>query len=215
MTLAEYCFHPPSSQQGCDPHRRWPTEMASQGNRSSHRYPPWSAKIYHPLFLPGCLPYLNNIRKSKRCIGVMKCIPTWMNMLFLDRVLSILFFLLWRPTSANTSWSCAAMSFSPSREVLSVMCRFRSGHWDARSLIRVTQWSVRRSHCSGPAPSLLLMIMDWAISQMHSWLYYLSVVLSSHLPAAQSAWFLLPIGWLQHLQSCHRDGLVESASGLY
>jgi len=48
------------------------------------------------------------------------------------------------------------------------MYRFQSGLLDSRSLIQVTQQSVRRSHCSGPAPCLLVMLMDWAISQMRS-----------------------------------------------
>jgi len=48
------------------------------------------------------------------------------------------------------------------------MYGFQSRLSDARSLIQVTQWSISRSHCLGPAPCLLLILMDWAISQMCS-----------------------------------------------
>jgi len=48
------------------------------------------------------------------------------------------------------------------------MYHFQSGLVDSRSLIGVTQRSIRRSHCSGPTPWLLMMLMDWAISQMPS-----------------------------------------------
>jgi len=140
--------------------------MAQQGNRSRRRNAPLSAKTCDPRFLPRHLLDLHIIRKSKRSFGVMKYIPTCTSFLFLVGVSSALSFLRRRPTSANSSG--AALSFWPLRLVFSAMYRFQSGLLDPSSLIRVTQRSVRRSHFSGPAPSLLMMLMDWAISQMRS-----------------------------------------------
>jgi len=48
------------------------------------------------------------------------------------------------------------------------MYHVQSGLLDARSLIPVTQQSIRRSHCSGPLRCFLTMLMDWAIYQMRS-----------------------------------------------
>jgi len=76
------------------------------------------------------------------------------------------FFLQRRPPLVNCS--SVALSFWPLRLVLSAMYHFQSGLLDARSLIGVTQWSIRRSPCSGPAPCLLMMLKDWAISLTHS-----------------------------------------------
>jgi len=96
----------------------------------------------------------------------MKVIPTCTNFLLLVAVSSILFFLWRRPTFAQSS--SAALSLWPLRNILSAMYRFQSILLDNKSLIRVMQQSIRRSCCSGPAPFLLLMLMDWAISQTHS-----------------------------------------------
>jgi len=89
-----------------------------------------------------------------------------MNILFWVGVAWILFISLWWQVSMNSS--TAALSFWPSRIVWSAMYRFQSSLLDIRSLIQVTQQWIRRFHCSGPAPSLLLMLMHWAISQMRS-----------------------------------------------
>jgi hypothetical protein len=48
------------------------------------------------------------------------------------------------------------------------MYHFQSGLSNSRSLIRVMQRSIRKSHCLGPTCCLLMMLMDWAISQTHS-----------------------------------------------
>jgi len=125
-----------------------------------------------PRFLPTCLLYLCIFRKIKRSIGAMKYIPTCTSFLFLVRLPSRLFFLCRRPTSANKS--SAALSFWPSRLVLSPMYRFQSGHLDARLLIWETQRLIRRFHCSGMAPCVLKMLVDWAISLTHS-LTWLSI----------------------------------------
>jgi len=140
--------------------------MAWQGNRSMGRNAPLSGKTCHPMLLSCPLQYLQIIRKSKRSIGAMKYIPTCMSFLFLVGVSSSWLFLRRRPTCTNSS--SAALSFRPSGLVLSAMYHFQSGLLDSSSLFRVTQQSVRRSHCSGLAPCLLMMLMDWAISQMRS-----------------------------------------------
>jgi len=99
----------------------------------------------------------------------------WHQFPFLSWVFSILFLLLGRATSAHSSR--AALSFGPSRILLSGMCCFQYGHLYARSLIWVSQRSIRRSHCSGLPPCMQLMLMDWAITQTHSlaWLSFLCV----------------------------------------
>ena len=140
--------------------------MAQQGNRLRCHNTPSLAKPCDLRFLPHCLLYLHIMRKSKRSIGVMKSIPTWTNFLFLVGVSGILFFIQRRPTSEYSA--SAALSFWPSRIVLSAMYRFQSCHLDTRSLMQVMQQSIRQSHCSALAPCLLLMLMDWAISQTHS-----------------------------------------------
>jgi len=48
------------------------------------------------------------------------------------------------------------------------MYRFQSGLVVVRSLVRVTQRSNWRSHRSGRAPCLLMMLIDWAISRTRS-----------------------------------------------
>ena len=73
----------------------------------------------------------------------------------------------------------------------------KSGLLDSRSVIRVTQRSIRGSHSSGLAPCLLLMLMDWAIAQMHS-LTLLSIrcvvkpPLSCQIPTLSAAHWLTP-----------------------
>jgi len=47
------------------------------------------------------------------------------------------------------------------------MKHFRSCLLDTRLMIRAMQQLISRSHCLGLLPSLLLMLMDWAISQAH------------------------------------------------
>jgi len=140
--------------------------MAWQGHLSRRRNAPSSAKTCDPRFLPHRLLDLHIIRKSKRSIGVMKYIPTCMSLLFLVGISSSLFILRRMPTSMNSS--SAALSFWPSRLVLSAMYHFQIGHLDSSLLIRVTQQSIRRSHFSGLVPCLLMMLMDWAISQRRS-----------------------------------------------
>jgi hypothetical protein len=166
-----------------------------QGHRSRSHKEPLSGKTCDPRFLPRRLLNLHIIRKSKRSIGVLKYIPTGMSLLYLVGVSSSLFFLQRRPTSTNQS--SAAMSFSPSRLVLSAMYHFQSGILDSRSLIRVTQRSIRRSHCLGPAPCMLMMLMDWAIPQTRSptLLSIRCVVkppLSCQIPMVSAAHWLTP-----------------------
>ena len=96
----------------------------------------------------------------------MKYIPTWTNFLFLVGVPSMLFFLQQRSTSANLS--SAALSFWSLRIVLSALYCFQSSLLGTRLLIWTIQWLIKRFHCLGPAPSLLLMLMDWAIVQTRS-----------------------------------------------
>jgi len=64
--------------------------------------------------------------------------------------------------------SSVAVSVRTSRLVLGAMYHFKSSLLDTRSLIRVTRHSIMRSHFSGPAVCLLMMLMNWAISQRHS-----------------------------------------------
>jgi len=140
--------------------------MPRQGNQSRCHNAPFSEKTCEPRFLSRRLRYLYIIRKNKWSIGLMKYIPQCARFRFLVRVSLSVFFLQCRPTSANSS--SAVLIFWWSRIVLATMYHFQCGHWDARSLIWVTQWSIRRSHCSGPAPCLLMLLMDWAMSQMRS-----------------------------------------------
>jgi len=169
--------------------------MAPQGNRSRRRKVPLSAKTRDPKFLPRRLLDLHIIRKSKRRIAAMKYIPMCTSFLFLEGVFSSLFFLQRRPTSANSS--STALSFWPLRLVMSVMYHFQSGRLDSCSLVRETQWSITKSHCSGLAPCLLMMLMDWAISQTRS-LTLLSIrcvvkpPLSCQIPIVSAAHLLTP-----------------------
>jgi len=140
--------------------------MARQGNWSTHRNTPLSAKTCDLRCLPCCLLDLHIIRKIKRSIGAMKYISTCTSFLFLVGVALSLYFFGQRATYLNSS--SAALSFWPSRLVLSAIHHSQSGLLDSRSPIWVTQRSIRRSHCSGPAPCLLMMLIDCAIFQMCS-----------------------------------------------
>jgi len=77
------------------------------------------------------------------------------------------------------------------------MKHFQSGLFDYRSLIRVPQLLFRRSHCLGPAPCLLMMLMDWSSSQTRS-LTLLSIncivkpPLSCQFPMVSAAHWLTP-----------------------
>jgi len=140
--------------------------MARQGSWSTHCNAPFSGKICDPRSLP-CRPLdLHIITKSKRSIRAIESIPTSMSFLIVVRVSSIIYFRRQMPTSTHSS--NAALGCWPSRFVLAAMYHFPSGLFDSRSLIRVTQWSIRRSHWSGPAPCSLMMLMEWAISQTRS-----------------------------------------------
>jgi len=140
--------------------------MAGQGYWTRSRNTPLSVKTCDATFLPRSPLYQDTIRKRKGIIGGTQYILPCTRFLFLVRVSSSLFCLQQRPTSAN--FSSAALSFSSSRLVLSALYHFQSGLLDARSLIWVTQWSMRWSHSSGPVPFLWIMRMHWAISQTRS-----------------------------------------------
>jgi len=122
-----------------------------------------SVKACDLRFLPRCILDLQIIIKSKRSNGEIKYIPRWMGLLFVIGVSSSLFFVQRRPTSPNSSND--ALCFWPLRLVLSAMYHFDCCLWDPTSLIRVMQQLIWRVHCSGPLPWLLIMLMDWAISQ--------------------------------------------------
>ena len=140
--------------------------MAQQVNRSRRCNPPSSEKICDPMFHPHCLLDLQIIRKTKRGIGAMKFIPTGISFLFSFTVSSSLFLLCQKPTSMNLS--SAALSFWPLRLILTAMYYFLSGLSLCRSVNPVKQRSSRRSHCSKPAPCLLKITTDSAISQTRS-----------------------------------------------
>jgi len=187
--------------------------MTRQGNRSRSLNTPLSAIACDPRVLPRPLQYLHIIRKSKTSIRAMKYIPTWTNFIFLVGELSIIFCL--RPSPTSTNSTSAALTYWPLRIVLSAIYNFESGRLDSRSLIRVTQYLNRRSHCSGFARSLVLMLMDCASSLIQS-LTVLSLRCVVKPPdSAKSPRFLPPIGLLQQQGSQPRHGLVELASGLY
>jgi hypothetical protein len=96
----------------------------------------------------------------------VKYIPTCMSLFLLVGVSSSLLFLWRRPTAVNLS--SGTLSLWPSRLVLSAMYHVQWGLLDSRSLILVMQQSIWWSHCSGPVPCLLIMLMYWAISQTPS-----------------------------------------------
>jgi len=180
--------------------------MAHQRNWSRLRTAPFSAKTCDPRFLPCYLLYLLIIRKRNRSIAAMIYIPTCMSSLSLVGVSLSLFILPWRQTSSNSS--SAAMSFWPSWLVLCTLYHFEAGLLDSRSLIQVTQRTIRRSHCSAPASCSLMMLMDWAISQMRS-LTLLSIhcVLkpprSCQIPMVSAAYWLTPtLAFLAQTQTC-------------
>ena len=169
--------------------------MAQQGNLSSRRNAPLLARTSDPRFLPSRLLDLHIIRKGKRSIRVMKFVAMCTSFLFLVVVSSSPFFLPRRPTSANLY--SAAWRFWPSRLVLSAMSRYQRGLLNSSSLIPVTERLIRRSPCSGPAPSLMMMPLDWAISQTQS-LTLLSIrcivkpPLSCEIPMVSAGHWLTP-----------------------
>jgi len=169
--------------------------MVWQGSRSRRREAAISARTCDPRFLSHRLMYVHIIRKRQRSTGARIHKTSCTSFSFLVRISSSQFFLRWSPTPADSS--SVAFSFWPSRLVLSAMYHFQSGLLDARSLIGVMQWSIRRSHCSRPAPSLLLMRMDWATSQTCplTWLSFRCVVkrpLSSQIPMVSADHWLTP-----------------------
>jgi len=178
---------------------------------------PLSAKTSDPRFLPCHLLYEHIISKSETSVGAMKYIPLWTNFLFLNEVLSILSLLRQRPTSANLS--SAALNFWPSRIVLSAIYCFQSGLFDARSLIPVTQWSIRRSNSSVLAPCLLLILMDWEISQTQSLtlLSFCRVVkppFSCWIPMVSAAHWMTPTSvFLAQTRTCTVGIGIVLASG--
>jgi len=185
--------------------------MARQGNCSGRCYAPVSAKTCYPRFFPPRLLDLHIIRKCNRSIRAMKYIPTCTSFVFLVRLSWTLFILWRRPTSENSS--SAALSFRPSRLVLSAMYRFQSGLLDSSSLIRVTQRWIRRSHRSGPAPSLLMILTDCAISKTRSFtlLSIRCVVkppLSCQIPVGSAAHWLAPTPAFSAQMRTWRVGLL-------
>ena len=135
--------------------------------------------------------FLHIIRNRKRSIEGMRYIPTWINFLFLVGVWLILFLLRWRPTSTNLSGS--PQSFWPSRRVLSAMDQFHSGHLGAISLNRVTQRSIMRFHCFGPARSWCWCSLTGQSPRRNTSFYHFSVVSSSHLSPANPHGFCHPL----------------------
>jgi len=169
--------------------------MARQGNCSRRCYAPLSANTCDPRFFLPRLLDLHIIRKCKRSIRAMKYIPTCMSFLFLVGRSSTLLIIQRSPTSTNSS--SATLSFRPSWLVLSAMYCFQTGLLDSSALIWVMQRSIRRSHRSGPAPCLLMILMEYAISQTRS-LTLLSIrcvvkpPLSCQIPMVSAAHWLTP-----------------------
>jgi len=137
--------------------------MARQGNRSSCANSCLLGKTCDQWFLARCLLDLHIMTQSKWSIGAMKYTPTCNSFLFVVGISSTLFILWRRPTSRISS--SASLSFWPWRLVLPAMYHYQSGLLDSSLLIGVTQQSIKRSHCSGPAPCLLMFLVGWAISQ--------------------------------------------------
>jgi len=170
--------------------------MAWQGNQSRCRNAPLSANTHDPRFHPCRLLDQHIIRKSTTRFGAMKYIPTCTSCMFFIGVDVNFLFLRRKKPSANSS--SAALSLWLSRLVLPVMYHFQSSLSDSGSLIRVMQRWIRRFHCLGPPPCLLMMLMDWAISQMCS-LTLLSIrcvvkpPLSSQITIVSTAHWLTPI----------------------
>jgi len=169
--------------------------MTRQGNWSRLHHVQWSVKTGDPSFLSCHFLFLQIIRKSRRSIGPMKYIPTCVNLVFLGGVSLILLFLGQRSTSANSS--NAVMIIWPLTLASSAVYHCQSGVLHARSFIWVTQQSIKRYHCLGPADSSLLMTMDWAISEPGTltWLSFRCVVkppFSYHIPMASAAHWLTP-----------------------
>jgi len=154
--------------------------MARPGKRSTHRNAQLSAKTCDPRFLLRRYLYLHMIRQIKGSIMAMIYQTPCTCFLFSVEVFSSQFFLSRRPTSMSSS--SASLTFWASRLVLSTMYHFESGHLDARSLIRLMQRLIRRSHRLGLVPCLLMMLMDWGISHMRA-LTILSIRCAVNPPA--------------------------------
>ena len=146
----------------------------------------------------------------------MKYIATCTRLLFTVRVHLCPFFLWQRLTSATCS--SAALSSGPSRSVLDAMYHFQRGFFNARWLIQVMKWSIRRSHCSGQAPCLLMMLKDWAISQTCSFtLLSIGCVvkppLSCQIPMVSAAHWLTPTpAFLAQTRTCRASIWIVLAS---
>jgi hypothetical protein len=140
--------------------------MAQQGNQTRHRNALQLAKTSNRRLLHCHSLDLHDIRKSKTSIGAMEYIPMCTRFRFLVRVAACLLILRRTTTSANSS--SATSSFCPLRLVLSAMNHFQSYLLYSRSLIRVKEQWIRRSHCPGPVPCLFMMLMDHAIAQTPS-----------------------------------------------
>jgi len=98
------------------------------------------------------------------------------------------------------------------------MNNFESGCLEARWLIPITQRSIRRHHSSGPAACLLMLLIHWAISQMHS-LTVLSIrcvvkpPLSCQIPMVSAAHWLTPTpAFLAPTRTCGVGIWIVSAS---
>ena len=124
----------------------------------------------------------------------------------------------WRTNSVDLSH--AAWSFCPWRIVFSAMYQFQGSLFNARSLIWVMQWSIRRSHCSESAPGSLLMLMDWAISKMCSltllsFHYVVKLPISHWIRMVSNALWLAPsLEFSARLQTCWVGVWIVLASAL-
>jgi len=173
----------------------------------------WRRPVTRSFFL---VVFVHIIRKSTRSIGAMKYMPKYISFLILVRVSSGLFMLWQRPTS--TPLSSTTLSFCPSPKVLSAMYRFQTLLSDYRSLIPALKRSIRRFHCLGSAPCLLMMLMDCAISQMPclSLLSIRCVVqppLSCQIPMVSAALGLTPtLAFSAQARTCRVSIWIVSAS---
>jgi len=133
-------------------------------------------------------------------------------------VSSIVCFFWRRPTLLNSS--SASFCFWPLRLVSTSMNCVQSNRIDTRWLIPVTLQSIRRFHCSGPAPSLLLMLMDWAVSQTCSltlWSFCCVVKppFPCQIPMVSVAHWLTPTPvFSAHMRTCRVSIWIESASAM-
>jgi len=157
--------------------------MARQVNQSRGFNTSLLAMNFDHRYLPHPLLYLHIIDMSERSLGAMKYIPTCASIFCLQQ----------RPTCVNSSSAC--LRLWPSTLVLSATYHYHSCHLVARSLIRVTQQLTWRSQFWGLAPCLLIIMMDWAITQTcsHTLLSICCVVkppLSGQIPIVSAAHWL-------------------------